>query len=81
MLFEIAKESQVFVQRFDDIWMEKVDIDLLDEVHDHDKLFLVCKELNSKTMEKVWHSYKTRPSCLYELIRRVYRLILSENNL
>ena len=58
VLFEVAKESQVFVQRFDDIWMEKVDIDSLDEVHDRDKLFLVCKELNSNTMEKVWHSYK-----------------------
>jgi len=32
--------------------MEKVDIDSLDEVHDRDELVLVCKELNSNTMEK-----------------------------
>ena len=42
LLFEVAEESKVFIQRFDELWMEKVDVESLNEVNDRDKLFLVC---------------------------------------
>ena len=44
VLFEVAEESKVFIQRFDELWMENV--------NDRDKLFLVCTEHNSN-VEKV----------------------------
>ena len=44
LLFEVAEESKVFIQRFDELWMEKVDVEALNEVNDRDKLFLVCTE-------------------------------------
>ena len=44
LLFEVAEESKVFIQRFDELWMEKVDVESLNEVNDRDKLFLVCTE-------------------------------------
>ena len=52
VLFEVAEESKVFIQRFDELWMEKIDVESLNDVNDRDKLFLVCTEHNSN-VEKV----------------------------
>ena len=51
---------EVFIQRFDELWMEKVDVESLNEVNDRDKLFLVCTEhINSNVEKEVCYSFKT----------------------
>ena len=53
-----SKESQrIFIQRQDETWCEKVDIESLDEVMNRDKLFLICSTITntSQTDEKVWY--------------------------
>lgn len=53
-----SKESQRFyIQRQDETWCEKVDIESLDEVMNRDKLFLICSTITntSQTDEKVWY--------------------------
>ena len=60
LLFEVVEESKVFIQRFDELWMEKVDVESLNEVNDRDKLFLVCTEhINSNVEKEVCYSFKT----------------------
>lgn len=57
-LLEFIKESQrFFIQRQDETWCEKVDIESLDEVMNRDKLFLICSTNTntSQTDEKVWY--------------------------
>lgn len=58
-LFKIEENSKVFVQRFDETWNVEVDVELLDEVKDRDKLILihdgVCSP--SKTEEKVRYCF------------------------
>ena len=59
LLFELAEESKVFIQRFDELWMERVDVESLNEVNDRDKLFLVCTEhINSNVEKEVCYSFK-----------------------
>ena len=38
VVFEIAEESKVFIQGFDELWMEKIDVKSLNDVNDRDKL-------------------------------------------
>lgn len=59
-----SKESQrFFIQRQDETWCEKVDIESLDEVLNRDKLFLICSTITntsqteSQTDEKVKQSF------------------------
>jgi len=63
-----SKESQrFFIQRQDETWCEKVDIESLDEVLNRDKLFLICSTITntsqtesqteSQTDEKVKESF------------------------
>ena len=49
----------MFIQRFDENWMENVYVEALNEVEDRDKLYVICSEVNnSKTVAKVCHSFK-----------------------
>jgi len=59
-----SKESQrFFIQRQDETWCEKVDIESLDKVLNRDKLFLICSTITntsqreSQTDEKVKQSF------------------------
>ena len=58
VLFEVAEESKVFIQRFHQHWMEKIDVESLNDVNDGDKLFLVCTEHNSNVEKEVCYSFK-----------------------
>ena len=59
LLFEVAEELKVFIQRFDELWMEKVDVESLNEVNDRDKLFLVCTEHINSNVEKDYFVFVT----------------------
>lgn len=59
-----SKESQrFFIERQDETWCEKVDIESLDEVLNRDKLFLICSTITntsqteSQTDKKVKQSF------------------------
>ena len=58
VLFDVAEESKVFIQRFDELWTEKIDVESLNDVNNRDKLFLVCTEHNSSVEKEVCYSFK-----------------------